>query len=116
MQPSWLLLGVGEAELTGGAAAEERAIRRGVPWSTAAQVAAAALALLLPAADSFRRSRLALAHVALAAAVATHLMLARVITLFLAANPGGIFWWTAGVGIILYLAAGDINCAKALLG
>ncbi|CAL4951631.1 unnamed protein product [Urochloa decumbens] len=109
--PSWLRE---EAELTVAAAAEERAIRHGVAWSTAAQAAAAALAQLLP--ERRRGSRRALAHFALAATAATHLMFARVVTLFLVADPGDIFWWTVGTADILILAAGDITCFLALLG
>lgn len=114
MQPSWLRE---EIEMTGAAAAEARAIGHGqwLPWCIAAQVDAAAVALLLPAA-SCRRICLALAYVAFTATVATRLILARVVTLFLAANPADIYWWIVGTVDIVTFAAGDIVCFRALHG
>lgn len=118
MQPPWLTQAT--TEPTGAAVAEVGAIRHRVVLSAAAQAAPAAVALLLlllllPA-DSCRRSRLALAHVALVATAATHLMLARAVTLFLATDPpGGILWWAVGAVDIVMFAAGDIICFRALL-
>ncbi|CAL4965385.1 unnamed protein product [Urochloa decumbens] len=106
--PSWLCAG---GELTD---AEERAMMSRALWCSAAAAAAAALALLLP--ERLRRSRRALAYVALAAAAAVHLVVARGITLFLTANPGAIFWWIAGTVSVAIFAEGDIKCFLALLG
>lgn len=112
MQPSWLRE---TTELTAAAAAEAGVIACWVSWCIAAQAAAAAVALLLPA-DRCCRSRLALACVALGATVATHLMLAKVVTLFLAASPADIFWWIVGTVDIVTFAAGDFVCFRALHG
>ncbi|CAL4951628.1 unnamed protein product [Urochloa decumbens] len=112
LPPSWM---TGGPKLTGAEAAVERALRHGVAWSSAAAAAAAGLAMLLP--GRHRRSRRALAYVALTATAATHLMFAKAVTLLLTADPGAIFFWVFGlIGTvdILIMAAGDIICLLLL--
>ncbi|CAL4951723.1 unnamed protein product [Urochloa decumbens] len=110
--PSWLCAG---GELTD---AEERAMISRVLWCSAAAAAAAAPALLLP--ERLRRSRRALAYVALAAAAAVHLVVARGITLFPMLHSTGIRIRGYGYGDtairVAIFAEGDIKCFLALLG
>ncbi|CAL4951720.1 unnamed protein product [Urochloa decumbens] len=112
--PSWMSPRAGS--FTDAAAAEVSAIIfHGVVWCTAAQAAAAALALLLPG-RRCRLSRRALACVALAAAATSHLMLARVVALYFTADPGCVTFWIVGALDVSYLAAWDLYCFLALLG
>ncbi|CAO2193751.1 unnamed protein product [Urochloa humidicola] len=112
--PSWIS-SPRAGSLTDAAAAEVSAIIfHGMVWSTAAQAAAAALALLLPV--RCRLSRRVLACVALAAAATSHLMLARVVALMFTADPGCLSFGFVGTLDVSCLAAGDLYCFVALLG
>ncbi|CAO2199043.1 unnamed protein product [Urochloa humidicola] len=110
--PSWMSPDGGL--FTDAGIAELSAIIDGWKWCSVGQSAAAALALLLPARR--RLSRRALAYVALAVATTNHLMLARVIFLFLTADPGLISIWISGTIDIYILGRGDLYCFMALLG
>lgn len=89
-------------------------------WSTAAQSATAALALLLP--GRRRLCRQALAYAALVATVSNHAMLATDITHVIrgaGADPGSVAFWfriIGGVAIIGMLGAADHVCFLALSG
>lgn len=89
-------------------------------WSTAAQSATAALALLLP--GRRRLCRQALAYAALVATVSNHAMLATDITHVIrgaGADPGSVAFWfriIGGVASIGMLGAADHVCFLALSG
>ncbi|OEL12720.1 hypothetical protein BAE44_0026263 [Dichanthelium oligosanthes] len=80
--------------LTRAEAAEGIALRTWMLWCTGAQVAAAALALLLPC--RHRGARRDLAYVALAAAIASHCMYASAVNVVLIADPGYLLFRICG--------------------
>ncbi|CAL4958259.1 unnamed protein product [Urochloa decumbens] len=103
--------------LTYAEAAKVDALWNGMAWYAAPQAAAAALALLLPC----RRRRWmwivrrALAYVALAVAIVSHLMYTSAVRVVLAADPGNLSFRIPCYVVISMFAVGDLLGFLALL-